>query len=105
MATRDRRPGCGCCGCLLALIVFLGILTLVAAGFFYFNASSNLARFAAPAPAASPAIAINRQTYAPAREKLNRFFADAAERSLTLSNAEVISLLNESREFRILIHG
>lgn len=105
MANQDRRRGCGCCGCFFALIFFLGVLILVAAGFFYFNASSNLARLAAPGPAPSAATTFNRQTYVTARQKLDHFFADPAERSVTLSNTEVNALLAESPQLRILKHG
>jgi hypothetical protein len=105
MVTQDRRSGCGCCGCLFSLIFFLGILILIAVGFFYFYASNNLTKLAAPGPAPLSSTTFNRQTYANARQKLDHFFADAAERSVTLSNAEVNALLAESPQLRILRRG
>jgi hypothetical protein len=102
MVTQDRRSGCGCCGCLFSLIFFFAILILVALGFFYFYASNNLTRLAAPSPAPLPSTTFDRQTYVTARQKLDRFFSDAAERSVTLSNAEVNAFLAESSPVRFL---
>lgn len=105
MVTQIRRGGCGCCGCLLAFFLLLFALILVGLGFFYFNATNNLQRFAATGPVPLNAATFNRQTYAAARQKFNRFFADPAAPSLTLSNAEVNALLADSPELRILRRG
>jgi hypothetical protein len=105
MATQNRRGGCGCCGCLLASFLFLLALIVVGLGFFYFNATKNLSRVAATGPAALPATTFNRQTYTTARQKFNQFFADPAQRSVTLSNPEVNALLAESPELRVLSHA
>jgi hypothetical protein len=80
-------------------------LIVVGLGFFYFNATKNLSRVAATGPAALPATTFNRQTYTTARQKFNQFFADPAQRSVTLSNPEVNALLAESPELRVLSHA
>jgi hypothetical protein len=105
MAAQNRRGGCGCCGCLFAFLLFLFTLILVGAGFFYFKATNNLDRLSATGPVALPATTFSRQNYTTARQKFDQFFADPAERTLTLSNAEVNALLAESPELRILRHG
>jgi hypothetical protein len=105
MATQNRRGGCGCCGCLFASFLLLLALILVGLGFFYFNATKNLSRVAATGPVAVPATTFNRQTYTAARQKFDLFFADPAQRSVTLSNPEVNALLAESPELRLLGHS
>jgi hypothetical protein len=105
MAAQNRRGGCGCCGCLLASILVLLALILVGLGFFYFNATKNLSRVATTGPVALPATTFNRQNYITAREKFNQFFADPAQRSVTLSNPEVNALLAEAPELRVLSRG
>jgi hypothetical protein len=105
MAARTRRAGCGCCGCLFAVLLLPFVLVLLGVGFFYFNAANNLNRVAGGRPVPSPATTFNRQTYSLAREKFNRFFADPAQRNLTLSNGEVNALLADSPELRILQRG
>ena len=105
MATQTGRKGCGSCGCVLALFVFLLTLVLVGVGFSYFYAANNLTRTATTGRVLLPATAFNRQTYTTARQKFDQFFADPAERSLTLSNAEVNALLAESPELRLFHRG
>jgi hypothetical protein len=105
MATRSVRKGCGCCGCVPALFVFLLALVLVGVGFSYFYAANNLTRTAIAGRVLLPATAFNRQIYTTARQKFDQFFADPAERSLTLSNAEVNALLAESPELRLFHRG
>jgi hypothetical protein len=105
MATQNGRKGCGCCGCVLALFLFLLTLVLVGVGFSYFFAANNLTRTTTTGRVLLPATAFNRQIYTTARQKFDRFFADPAERSLTLSNAEVNALLAESPELRLFHRG
>jgi hypothetical protein len=102
MAAQSRRAGCGCCGCFFAFFLLLLVLILFGVGFFYFNAANNLDRSVGPRLVPSPATAFNRQTYSLAREKFDHFFADPAERNVTLSNAELNALLADSPELRIL---
>jgi len=104
MATQNRG-GCGCCGCLFAFFLLLLVLILVGAGFFYFSATASLNRVAAKGPVPLPATTFNRRTYTAARQKLDEFFADQAEGSVTLSNVEVNALLADSPELRILRRG
>ena len=56
-------------------------------------------------PGSLPATTFNRQTYTTARQKFDQFFADPAQRNMTLSNAEVNALLAESPELRLFQHG
>jgi hypothetical protein len=105
MAGQSRRAGCGCCGCFFAVFLLLFVLILLGVGFFYFNAANNLNRVVGGRLVPSPATAFNRQTYSLAREKFDRFFADPAERKVTLSNGEVNALLADSPELRILQRG
>jgi hypothetical protein len=105
MAAQSRRAGCGCCGCFFAVFLLLFVLILFGVGFFYFNAATNLSRVVAGHLVPSPATGFNRQTYALAREKFDRFFADPAQRNVTLSNGEVNALLADSPELRILQRG
>jgi hypothetical protein len=102
MAAQNRRGGCGCCGCLIASLLILFGLTLLGVVFVYFSATSKRNGVAATGAVVLPATTSQRQTYIVAREKLSRFFADPAERRLTLSNAEVNALLADSPEVRNL---
>ena len=105
MATQNRRGGCGCCGCLGGSVLLLFALILAGTVFFFFNATNNVKRLAATSPGPLPATTFNRQTYAIARQKFDDFFADQAERSVTLSNAEVNALLADSPELGVLRRG
>jgi hypothetical protein len=105
MATQNARKGCGCCGCVLGLLVCLLALVLVVVGFSYFYASNNLNRTATTGRVPLPPATFNRQTYITARQKFDQFFADPAERSMTLSNPEVDALLAESPELRLFRRG
>jgi hypothetical protein len=105
MAAQSRRAGCGCCGCFFSVLLLLFILILFGVGFFYFNAANSLNSVVEGRLVPSPATAFNRQTYSLAREKFDRFFADPAQRNLTLSNGEVNALLADSPELRILQRG
>jgi hypothetical protein len=104
MPAQSRRGGCGCCGCLFGSLLVLLVALLVGFGFFYFAATSGSDRLAVRGPFPPPAAQFNTQTYVVARQKFDHFFS-AAERSLTLSNAEVDALLTDSPELRVLGHG
>jgi hypothetical protein len=105
MATRNRRAGCGCCGFLFSFLLFLVVLLLVGVGLFYFQASNQLNRLASTAPVPLPPAGSSRQLYNETRQKFAHFLADSAERSLTLSNAELNALLADSPDLRILHRG
>lgn len=105
MAAQNRRGCCGCCGCLSAFFLILLALILFGVGFVYFNATNKLSRVAATGPVPLTATTFTQQTYIAARQKFDQFFADPAERSVTLSNAEVNALLADSPELRGLRHG
>ena len=105
MATQNRRGGCGCCGFLFSFLLFVVVLLLVGVGLFYFQASNQLNRLASTAPVPLPAAGSSRQLYSETRQKFVRFLADSAERSLTLSNAELNALLADAPDLRILHRG
>jgi hypothetical protein len=105
MATQNRRGGCGCCGFLFSFLLFLVVLLLVGVGLFYFQASNQLNRLASTAPVPLPPAGSSHQLYIETRQKFAHFLADSAERSLTLSNAELNALLADSPDLRILHHG
>lgn len=105
MPAQSRRGGCGCCGCLFGSLLALLVALLVGFGFFYFAGTSGSDRLAVRGPFPPPPAQFNSQTYVAARRKLDHFFSDAAERSLTLSNSEVNALLTDSPELRVLGRG
>ena len=102
MATQDRRGGCGCCGFLFSFLLFLLVLLLVGVGLFYFEVANQLNRLASTIPISLPPAASSRQVYSQARQKIDHFFADAGERSLILSDAELNAVLADSPELRLL---
>jgi hypothetical protein len=105
MADRSRGGGCGCCGCLLGTLLLLAALFFLGFCFLYFTTTSALDRLTIRGPFPSASTQFNRQTYTAARQKVDRFFADPAERALTLSNSEVNALLADSPELHILGRG
>jgi hypothetical protein len=105
MAAQSRRAGCGCCGCFFAVFLVLIALVVVGGIFFYFNAAEKLNPASAVHRVPSPAMTFSRQTYSSARQKLDRFFADPAERDATFSNSEVNALLADAPELRVLRRG
>jgi len=105
MAAQSRRAGCGCCGCFFAVLLLLIALVVVGGGFFYFNAATKLNPASAAHRVPLPGMTFSRQTYSIARQKLDHFFADPADRDATFSNAEVNALLADSPELRVLRRG
>ncbi len=105
MPGQSRRGGCGCCGCLFGSALLLVVAILIGFGFFYFAGTSGMDRLAVKGPFPSSATQFTPQTYAEAKQKLDHFYADSSERSLTLSNAEVDAILADSPEFRFLGRG
>ncbi|HKM57601.1 MAG TPA: hypothetical protein VJX28_02570 [Chthoniobacterales bacterium] len=105
MPAQSRGGGCGCCGCLLGSVLVLLIALVIGVGFFYFAGTSGVDRLAVRGPFPSPATQFNRDTYISGRQKFDHFFSVAAERTLTLSNAEVDALLADSPELRVLGRG
>jgi hypothetical protein len=105
MAAQSRRAGCGCCGCFFAILLLLIALAVVGGVFFYFNAAQKLNPASAAHRVPSPAMTFSRQTYNIARQKLDHFFADPAEREAMFSNAEVNALLADAPELRVLRRG
>jgi hypothetical protein len=105
MAERSRGGGCGCCGCLFGTLLLLAVIFFLGSCFLYFTTTSALDRLAIRGPFPSEYTQFDRKTYTAARQKLDRFFADPAEHTLTLSNSEVNALLADSPELRILRRG
>src|ERR1700758_784033 len=105
MAAQSRPAGCGCCGWFFAGLLLFIALVLAGCGFFYFNAAEKLNPASAAHRVPSPGMTFSRQTYSAARQRLDHFFADPAEREATFSNAEVNALLADSPELRALRRG
>jgi hypothetical protein len=105
MAERSRGGGCGCCGCLFGTLLLFAVIFFLGFCFLYFTTTSALDRLTIRGPFPSASTQFNRQTYTAARQKLDRFFADPAERTLILSNNEVNALLADSPELRLLGRG
>src|SRR5271166_1059553 len=105
MPAQSRGGGCGCCGRLLGSVLVLLIALVIGVGFYYFAGTSGVERLAVRGPFPSPATQFNRDTYISGRQKFDHFFSVAAERTLTLSNAEVDALLADSPELRVLGRG
>jgi hypothetical protein len=105
MATQDRRGGCGCCGFIFSFLLFLLVLFLVGIGLFYFEAANQLKLLTSTIPVSLPPAASSRLVYNQARQKLEHFFADAGERSLILSDADLNAFLADSPELRISNRG
>jgi hypothetical protein len=105
MAERSRGGGCGCCGCLFGTLLLLAALFFLGFFFLYLTTTSGLDRLTVRGPFPSASTQFNRQTYTAAREKLDHFFGDPAERVVTLSNSEVNALLADSPELGILGRG
>ena len=105
MAERSRGGGCGCCGCLFGTLLLLAVVFFLGFCFLYFTTTSAVDRLTIRGPFPSASTQFNRQTYTAARQRLDRFFADPAERTLKLSNSELNALLADSPELRILGRG
>jgi hypothetical protein len=105
MATQDRRGGCGCCGFIFSFLLFLLVLFLVGIGLFYFEAVNQLERLTSTIPVSLPPAASSRLVYNQARQKFEHFFADAGERSLILSDADLNAFLADAPELRISNRG
>ena len=105
MATQDRRGGCGCCGFIFSFLLFLLVLFLVGIGLFYFEAANQLKLLTSTIPVSLPPAASSRLVYNQARQKFEHFFADAGERSLVLSDADLNAFLADSPELRISNRG
>ena len=102
MSASKRGGGCGCCG--VFLIGFF-LLLLVGLGYSYFATTNALRKYASDSARPLPATQSNRQLYLPTRERFDRFFASPAERSITLTEAELNALLREAPELKLLQGG
>ena len=101
MSQPTQRSGCGCCGCLGCLgtvVLVLGLAVLALIYFSYQIATSDR-------PARPPSLAINPQVYVSARKKWDDFNRDSSVRALTLSDAEINSLLAKAPELGFLAGG
>ena len=100
-----RREGCGCCGvggcvCVLLLIILLGIT-----GFFAVRITWNLYEAGSDQPLPISRSEIPPGTYSQARGKLNNFMSNPEIRSVSLSEAELNSLLLDAPELAFLGKG
>jgi hypothetical protein len=101
MSQPPQRSGCGCCGCLGCLgtvVLVLGLAVVVLVFLLYQTATSDR-------PSRPPGLAANPQLYVSARKKLDDFNRDSSIRVLTLSDAEINSLLAKAPEVGFLAGG
>ena len=101
MSQPPQRSGCGCCGCLgcLGTVVLVLGLAVVALVFFLYEIAAS------DRPARPPSLAANPEIYVSARKKWDDFNRDSSVRALTLSDAEINSLLAKAPEFGFLAGG
>ena len=101
MSQPPQRSGCGCCGCLgcLGTVVLVLVLAVLALVFFLYQTATS------DRPARPPSLATNPQVYVSARQKWDDFSRDGSVRSLTLSDAEINSLLAKAPELGFLAGG
>ena len=101
MSQPPQRSGCGCCGCLgcLGTVVLVLVLAVVALVFLLYQTATS------DRPSRPPGLAANQQVYVSARKKWDDFNRDGSIRVLTLSDAEINSLLAKAPEFGLLAGG
>jgi hypothetical protein len=101
MSQPPQRSGCGCCGCLgcLGTVVLVLVLVVAAVVFLLYQTATS------DHPARPPAWAANPQLYSSARKKWDDFGRDSAVHALTLSDAEINSLLAKAPELGFLAGG
>ena len=101
MSQPSQRSGCGCCGCLGclgAVVLVLGVAVVALVFLLYQTATSDR-------PSRPPSLVANPQTYVSARKKWDDFSRDSSIRALTLSDAEINSLLAKAPEIGFLAGG
>ena len=101
MSQPPQRSGCGCCGCLgcLGTVVLVLALAVVALVFLLYQTATS------DRPSRPPGLAANQQVYVSARKKWDDFNRDSSIRVLTLSDAEINSLLAKAPELGFLAGG
>src|SRR6202007_642715 len=101
MSQPPQRSGCGCCGCLgcLGTVVLVLALAVVALVFLLYQTATS------DRPARLPGLAANQQVYVSARKKWDDFNRDSSIRVLTLSDAEINSLLSKAPDLGFLAGG
>src|SRR6201984_3566752 len=101
MSQPPQRSGCGCCGCLGCLGTGVFVLALAGAGLGFLLYKTPTGE----RPARLPVLAANQQVYVSARKKWDDFNRDSSIRVLTLSDAEINSLLAKAPEVGFLAGG
>jgi hypothetical protein len=100
MANRNGQSGC--CGVTSGLGCVLLLILLGAAAFLGFRLYSNLSALTSPSDRQLPSSEVSEQGYASARQRLDHFLSTRDSNSLTLSAADVNSLLADSPELWFL---
>lgn len=98
----NRNGQSGCCGVTSGLGCVLLLILLGAAAFLGFRLFNNLNALTSSSGRQLPSFEVNEQCYASARQKLDHFLSTRDANSLTLSAADVNSLLADSPEFWFL---
>jgi hypothetical protein len=100
-----RRGGCGCCGIWGCVGLLLLIILLSVTGFFAVRIIWNLYETGSDQPLPISRGEVPPGTYSQARGKLNNFMSNPEVRSVSLSEAEVNALLEDSPELTFLGKG
>jgi hypothetical protein len=101
MSQPPQRSGCGCCGCLgcLGTVVLVLVIAVLALVFLLYQTAAS------DRPSRTPNLAVNPQLYVSARKKWDDFNRDSSIRVLTLSDAEINSVLTKAPELGFLAGG
>jgi hypothetical protein len=100
-----RRGGCGCCGMGGCVVLLLLIILLGVTGFFAVRITWNLYEAASDQPLPISRSEVPPGTYSQARGELNSFLSNPEIRSVSLSEAEINSLLEDAPELAFLGKG
>ena len=102
MASQNGRSGCGCCGVTSGLgcfVLLVSLAAIVSLGFLLFN---HLEALTSPPGRELWSSDSSRQIYASARQRLGSFLSTSNANSVSLSAADVNSLLADAPELWFL---
>jgi hypothetical protein len=102
MADQNGKSGCGCCGVTSGLgcvVLLISLAAIISLGFLLFN---HLEALTQPPGQALWSSDSSQQIYAAARQRLGNFLSTSNANSVTLSAADVNSLLADTPELWFL---
>jgi len=98
MASQKGQSGCGCCGVTSGLgcvVLLISLAAIISLGFLLFN---HLEALTSPPGRELWSSDSSQQIYASARQRLGKFLSTSSANSVTLSAADVNSLLADTPE-------